>query len=515
MASNHGIELKPLGFFKRTNPPVFLVSVGVMAVFILACTIFTRSTRSFFQWVQVAITHHFSWVFTFATSLILLAMVYLLFSPIGKIRLGRPEDKPEFSNVTWFAMLFSAGMGIGLVFWSIAEPISHYTDPPYGLGHTPEAARQAMRITFFHWGFHAWAVYCLVGLALSFFAFRKGLPLTIRSVFYPVLGDRIYGFWGHAIDTFAVVSTMFGVCTSLGLGAMQVNAGLNFINGWEESVSHQVLLIAGITAIATTSVVLGLVKGISRLSHFNLWLSALFLLAVLGMGPTLFLFESFAFTLGDYLQKILTLGVWSETMVDEDWRASWTTFYWAWWVAWSPFVGMFIARVSRGRTIREFVFGVLVAPCLATFAWLSVFGGTALHMEGQQQIHLSHAVSANVSQALFVTLQNLPLQGITVLIAVVLIITYFVTSSDSGSLVIDIITAGGDQDPPKIQRVFWAITEGVIAILLLVFGGLKALQTAAIASGFPFSFILLGMGFCLFKALRREHPKIAPTPSKL
>jgi choline/glycine/proline betaine transport protein len=515
MADNHEIELKPLGFFKRTNPPVFLLSAAVMVVFILSSTFFTESARDFFGHLQFLITHYFSWVFTFVTTVILLAMIYLLFSPIGKLRLGGPDERPEFSRVTWFAMLFSAGMGIGLVFWSIAEPISHYMNPPSGPGETLEAARQAMRITFFHWGFHAWAVYCMMGLALAYFAFRLRLPLTIRSVFYPVLGNRIYGPWGHAIDIFAVVSTMFGVSTSLGLGAMQVNSGLNFITGWEESTFHQVLLIAGITAVATTSVVLGLVKGISRLSHFNLWLSAGFLLFVLAAGPTVFLFSNFFETIGDYLPQVFTLGIWSESFPDEDWRASWTTFYWAWWVAWSPFVGMFIARVSRGRTIREFVFWVLIAPCLATFVWLSVFGGTALHQEMYDGSAISQAVAANVSRALFITLQEIPFQFVSVLVAVVVIITYFVTSSDSGSLVIDIITAGGLQEPPKNQRIFWAITEGMIAIVLLVFGGLKALQTAAIASGFPFSFILLGMCFCLFKALRKEHVKSRAQPVEI
>jgi len=508
MAYKNGIELKPLLFFKRTNPPVFLFSAAVMVIFILSSTFFTRTAHKFFNAIQGFITHYFSWVFTFATTVILLAMAYLLFSPIGKIRLGRPEDKPEFNGITWFAMLFSAGMGIGLVFWSIAEPVSHYMNPPYGTGKTLEAARQAMSITFFHWGFHAWAIYCLMGLALAFFSFRLGLPLTIRSVFYPLLGERIYGPWGHAIDIFAVVSTMFGVSTSLGLGAMQVNSGLNYIAGWQESTFHQTLLIAGITAVATTSVVLGLVKGISRLSHFNLWLSAGFLLFVLVAGPTLFLFDNFFQTFTDYLPQVFTLGVWSETLPDAEWRASWTTFYWGWWVAWSPFVGMFIARVSKGRTIRQFVFGVLVAPCLATFAWLSVFGGTALHLEMAGEHAITQAVSTNVSHALFVTLQQMPLQWISMGVAVLVIVTYFVTSSDSGSLVIDIITAGGDQNPPKNQRIFWAVTEGVIAIVLLVFGGLSALQTAAIASGFPFSFILLGIAFCLFKALRKEHPGV-------
>jgi len=498
------IPIKPIGVFKRTNPPVFLWSALTIFGFILVSTLFTQSAREFFQTLQTFIATYFSWVFTLTTTLVLLFALFLLFSPWGRIRLGAPDEKPEFSWITWFAMLFSAGMGIGLVFWSIAEPISHYAQPPVPDDSFLPRAEQAMQITYFHWGLHAWAIYCVVGLALAYFAFRIKLPLTIRSAFYPILGQRIFGPIGNVIDIFAVVSTMFGVSTSLGLGAMQVNAGLNFIAGVEESPLHQVTLIALITAAATVSVVLGLVKGISRLSHFNLWLGVGFMLFVLLAGPTLFVLQTLGSSLLNYAEHIWVMGYWSEVEVGAEWRSQWTTFYWAWWVAWSPFVGMFIARVSRGRTIREFVLGALFAPCLATFTWLAVFGGTALHLEIVQGEPIAEAVSANVSTALFVTLQNLPMEVVSACVATLVIVTYFVTSSDSGSLVIDIITAGGDTNPPKNQRIFWAVTEGVVAIILLLAGGLKALQTAAIASGFLFALVLVGIVISLAKALQRD-----------
>lgn len=499
------IPTRPLWFFTRTNPPVFVCSAAIMFLFILYGTLFTRAAREVFASVQAFIAGHFSGLFTLTTCLLLFFALFLLFSPYGKIRLGKDDERPEFGFATWFAMLFSAGMGIGLVYWSVAEPVSHFLRPPIRVAESKRAAELAMQFTYFHWGLHAWAIYCVVGMALAYFAFRKGLPLTIRSAFYPLIGTRIYGPFGHVIDIFSVVSTMFGVATSLGLGAMQVNSGLNFIAGVPQEPIVQVMLIAFITLIATASVMLGLHRGISRLSHFNLMVSGAFLAFVLLAGPTGYLFVNFGETLGEYLQNFLALSVASETLVDAKWRANWTTFYWAWWIAWSPFVGMFIARVSRGRTLREFILGCLFAPCLATFAWLSVFGGTALHMELVEGISISKAVEENVSTALFFMLQELPLKVITATVATVVIITFFVTSSDSGSFVIDMITAGGDPDPPKLQRLFWAVTEGVIAIVLLLAGGLNALQTAAITSGLPFSLVLIGLVFGLRRALWQER----------
>ncbi|MFQ5481948.1 MAG: BCCT family transporter, partial [Nitrospinaceae bacterium] len=478
------IPLKRLGFFPRTNPPVFLASAGLLFLFILLGSLHPVAVSDFFAAIQKDIALYFSWVLSSAATFFLLFVLYLLISPYGKIRLGAIDSKPEFSSVTWFAMLFSAGMGIGLVFWSIAEPILHFIHPPFDPELGPRAL-QAMQVTYFHWGLHAWSIFTVMALALGFFCYRKGLPLAIRSAFYPLLGDRIFGPLGHAIDIFAVVATMFGVATSLGLGVMQINSGLNFILGWEETTLHRVLLIAGITAVATASVMLGLVKGISRLSHFNLWLSGAFLAFMLAAGPTFDLLCGLGENSVAYFRNVWWMAFWSETRADAAWRANWTTFYMAWWVAWAPFVGMFIARISRGRTIRQFIAGCLFGPTAATFLWLSVFGGTALNMEMSGEIPLSQAVSANVTTALFVTLGQLPWPIFTGAAATLVIITFFVTSSDSGSLVIDILTAGGDPDPPKTQRVFWAVTEGVIAAVLLMTGGLKALQTAAISTGFP------------------------------
>ena len=498
------IKIRQVLFFKRTNPPVFVISAIIMLGFILVSTLFTHSSKTFFDWVQFAIVKNLSWVFTVSTILFLVFVLFLLFSPFGSIRLSSADEKPEFGYATWFAMMFSAGMGIGLVFWSIAEPIKHYIVPPIMESATLTPAKQAIGITYFHWGFHAWAIYMVVGLSLAYFSFRKGLPLTIRSCFYPLLGNRIYGRWGHCIDIFAVVGTMFGVATSLGLGAMQINSGLNFIGECPETKLTQIALIALITVCATVSVVLGLEKGLSRLSHFNIMLSVILLAFVFILGPTMFIVNTFGEGVKNYLSNIVYFSYWSEWVAPTDWKANWTIFYWGWWIAWAPFVGLFIARISKGRTIREFILGGLFAPTLATFIWLSVFGGTALYLEETQGASISAAVSANISTSLFKTLAYLPLDQITTALSTLVIVTFFVTSSDSASLVIDILTAGGDQDPPKNQRIFWAVTEGVIASILLLAGGLNVLQTVAIASGLPFALIMVGMCFALFKELRNE-----------
>ena len=497
------IKIQPVLFFKRTNPTVFVMSAVIMLVFTLIAICFAELSENIFDLVQSIIVKDFSWVFTICTTLFLIFILFLLFSRYGHIRLGQPNDKPEFGYITWFAMMFSAGMGIGLVFWSIAEPIKHFTNPPImGLQLSP--ANLAMGITYFHWGLHAWAVFMVVGLSLAYFSFRTGLPLTIRSCFYPLLGNRIYGPWGHAIDIFAVVGTMFGVATSLGLGALQVNSGLNFLGNCPETRMTQVVLIVLITACATGSVVLGLEKGISRLSYFNICLCIVLIAFIFFLGPSMYIMQTFGNGMKDYINNIFYFSYWSEWVAEPDWKANWTIFYWGWWIAWAPFVGMFIARISRGRTIREFILGGLFAPTVATFIWLSVFGGTALYLEIIQSEPISAAVSDNLSTSLFKTLAFLPLNHITTALSTLVIITFFVTSSDSGSLVIDILTSGGDQDPPKIQRIFWAVTEGVIASALLFAGGLNALQTAAIASGFPLALIMIGMCFGLLKKLNKD-----------
>jgi choline/glycine/proline betaine transport protein len=358
-----------------------------------------------------------------------------------------------------------------------------------------------MDITFLHWGLHPWAIYAIVGLSLAFFAFNKGLPLSIRSVFYPLLGERIYGPAGNIIDIMATVATLFGVATSLGLGVQQVNAGLNHLFGIPQSTHVQVILIAGITAVATWSVVRGISAGIKLLSQLNIALAAGLMLFVLVLGPTLFIMKAVLENMGYYLQNLPQLATWNETYEATDWQQGWTVFYWGWWISWSPFVGMFIARVSYGRTIAEFIKGVLFIPTLITFVWITVFGNSAINIEMFGAGGIARAVQENIPVSLFKLLEYYPLGSVTSLLAILVVITFFVTSSDSGSLVIDIITAGGNQDPPVIQRLFWAILEGVVAAVLLLGGGLVALQTAAITTGLPFSLVLLGMCFALHKGL--------------
>ena len=493
------------------HPEVFLVSGGLILLFVVFTLIFQEPAETAFGAVQGFIAGSLGWFFILSVSLFLIFTIFLAFSKLGQVRLGGPDAQPEFPTFAWVAMLISAGMGIGLMFWSVAEPIFHFQDPPALLGditpNTADAAKQALGITFFHWGLHAWGIYALVGLSLAFFAFNWGLPLTIRSVFYPLLGEKIYGWPGNVIDILAVASTLFGLATSLGFGVQQVNAGFNFLFGLQISTPVQVGLIFIITGFATASVVSGLGNGVRRLSELNMTLAAVLMAFVLLVGPTLFILNSFVETLGYYAASLPTLSFWTETFSGTSWQNSWTVFYWGWWVSWSPFVGIFIARVSKGRTVREFILGVLLLPSMLTFLWMSVFGGTALSFELNEATAgvISTAVGDNVSTALFVMLQQLPLTGITTFVGIVLVVVFFVTSSDSGSLVVDSLTSGGKLESPVPQRVFWAVMEGVVAAALLLGGGLGALQTASIATGFPFAIVLLIMCYSIYKGLRYEH----------
>lgn len=448
-----------------------------------------------------SISTNAGWFFTLAMTLILLFVVYIMFSRYGDIRLGGEDAEPDFSTTSWFAMLFSAGMGIGLLFYGVAEPMFHFINPPMPVENQVEAAHQAMAFTFMHWGLHSWAVYALIGLALAFFSFNKGQPLSIRTIFYPLLGDRINGAWGTLIDILATVATLFGVATSLGFGVQQINAGLSHLFGINQSVIVQMILIVIITSIATVSVVRGLDAGVKKLSEINIRLAMLLLLFVLICGPTMFILNGFAENIGYYMQKLLVISTWNETFENTNWQNSWTVFYWAWWIAWSPFVGMFIARVSRGRTIREFLMGVLCVPTIVTFLWMTVFGNTALYIEMFGDGSFAQAVTENVPLSLFLLLEKLPFNAVTSILGVLVVVSFFVTSSDSGSMVIDIITAGGNPDPPIPQRLFWAILEGVVAAALLVSGGLSALQSAVIATGLPFGIVLLVLCFSLKKGL--------------
>ncbi len=485
----------------KVNPPVFFVSAGLILAFALFGAFLPQQAGLVFNQVQAMIVRDFGWLYIASVAGFLVFVIYLMLSRHGDVKLGPDESEPDYSYVSWFAMLFSAGMGIGLVFFGVAEPIQHYASPPVGEGGTPEAARQAMTLTFFHWGLHAWAIYIVVGLSLAYFSFRRGLPLTIRSALYPLIGQRIFGPIGHAIDIFAVLGTMFGVATSLGLGVLQVNAGFSYLFGAPVNTSVQLMLIASITLLATLSVFLGLDRGVKRLSEINMALAGLLLVFVLIVGPTMAIFTGFFHNLYEYARYLHELSNPFGRM-DDNFRQGWTAFYWAWWISWSPFVGMFIARVSRGRSVREFLTCVLLIPSVVSVFWMTVFGGTAIDQlvnDGYQLV-----ADAPLELKLFAMLEGLPLQQITSFIAIVLVIVFFVTSSDSGSLVIDTITAGGKIDAPVPQRIFWASFEGLVAIALLLGGGLGALQAMAVSTGFPFTIILLLACYCIVKGLHSE-----------
>ena len=488
----------------QVSPPVFFISAALILAFVLLGSLFAGQAGRLFAAVQATIIVDFGWFYVLAVAGFLLFVLFLMMSRYGDVKLGPDESEPEYSYLSWFAMLFSAGMGIGLLFFGVAEPIQHYALPPVGEGRTIESARQAMVLTFFHWGLHAWAIYIVVGLALAYFAFRRGLPLTIRSSLYPLIGKRIHGPIGHAIDIFAVIGTMFGVATSLGFGVLQVNAGFAHLFGLPTNVFIQIVLIAVITGMATLSAVAGLDKGIKRLSELNIVLAVSLLVFVLVTGSTVFLMQAYVQNIGAYLGSVVQRTFRMYAYEPNAWFGDWTLFYWGWWISWSPFVGMFIARISRGRTIREFVVGVLLVPSLFTFLWMTVFGNTAIQMDLSGAADLATTAVNDMPVALFETLEQLPFSVVASGLATLLVITFFVTSADSGALVIDTITSGDAPNPPVWQRVFWAVSAGVVAAVLLVAGGLEALQTAAIASALPFTVVMVFICYGLLRALQME-----------
>ena len=506
------LSVKQMGMI--INPPVFWISSILIVVFILLTLINVEAAGKTFSAIKSWMSVYFGWFFIGVVDILLIYGIYLLFSKFSKIRIGGKDAEPEFTLWGWFSMLFSAGMGIGLLFWGVGEPMYHLGSPPMGVAAgTAEGAKMAMGVTFFHWGLHAWAIYAILGLALAFFSFNRGLPLTIRSVFYPVLGEKINGGIGHTIDILAVLATLFGLATSLGLGVKQINAGLTHVFGIPNTVTVQVCLIIVITGFAICSVVAGLDAGIKRLSQLNIILGLALMCFVFFAGPTLFLIESFIENIGIYIQKLIPLSFWTESYVADTWAGKatwqhwWTIFYWAWWIAWAPFVGMFIARISKGRTIGQFMTGVLFVPCALTFLWLTIFGGSAIFVELAGNGGIIAAVKKDVSTAIYVLFDNFPLSSVISILTVIVVTTFFVTSSDSASLVIDIITAGGHTEPPIMQRIFWASTEGVCAAVLLLGGGLGALQTGSIVTGLPFGIILILMLFSLKKGLDQEYNK--------
>ncbi|MEJ2383664.1 MAG: choline BCCT transporter BetT [Xanthomonadales bacterium] len=490
----------------RLNPPVFAGAAGLILLFVVFSAGWPDTANALFSTVQTWITDTFGWFYMLSVAAFVIFCLGLAASEYGRIKLGPDDSEPDYSYRSWFAMLFSAGMGIGLMFFGVAEPITHFASPPVGDGGTIDAAREAMKITFFHWGIHAWAIYAVIGLSLAYFSFRYGLPLTIRSALYPLIGDRIYGPIGHTADIFAVLGTMFGVATSLGLGVLQVNAGLAYLFGVPETTSVQMILIAVITLMATVSVVAGLDAGIKRLSEWNLMLALVLLVFVMIAGPTAFLLTVTVQNTGAYLSEVVSKTFTLYAYEPTEWLGGWTLFYWSWWIAWSPFVGMFIARVSRGRTIREFIVGVLFVPVGFTFIWLSFFGNSAMSLDmGAAAGAISAAVEANIPTALFRFFEYFPFSMLISIVATILVVTFFVTSSDSGSLVIDIITSGGSDDNPVWQRTFWALLEGAVAAVLLLAGGLTALQTASITAALPFTFVMLIVCFGMLRSLRLER----------
>ncbi len=563
------------GFLKGMNPTVALFSKAVIVLFVIFGSVWTETASETFNALKKNIILGLNWYYIGVVAFFLFFVIWLVFSRYGTIRLGDDDERPEFSYFSWFAMLFSAGMGIGLVFWSIAEPIYHFQSNPFITeGLTPEAAEVAMRITFLHWGLHPWAIYVIVGLSLAYFAYRKKLPLTIRSALYPIIGERIYGPIGHAVDILAVFGTVFGLATSLGLGVQQMDTGLSHLFKYNSYSTNEhiakdaytlekcggiieaeradcnslaakeypkpfpyslILIIVSVTLIATWSVVSGVGKGVKILSELNLMLSLILLIFLLLFGPTRYLLNSFIQNIGDYLAAVIPLSMWTDANKDTGWQSGWTTFYWAWWIAWSPFVGMFIARISRGRTIREFIIGVLLVPTSLAFLWLTVFGNTALYMElmhtvineaGETvaaigQAGIIEAVNKDVTIALYTTFETINFGSFSIeslnltidmhfmsviasAIATLLIASYFITSSDSATLVVCTILSVGNENPPIIHRVFWGIGEGTVAGILLILGGLQALQTASITAALPFSFIILVMVYGLVKALKQE-----------
>lgn len=491
--------------FFDVHPPVFFPATILIAAFIALTLIVGAPIKQIFERVQNGISDHFGWLYVLMVNFYLFFVLYLAFSKYGSIKLGGSKAVPEFSRGAWFAMLFSAGMGIGILFWSVAEPIYHFQEPPVEVPDQVHAAIESMGTTFLHWGLHAWGIYSLVGMALAFFAFNRRQPLAIRSVFYPVFGERINGRLGDVIDVFAVLATMFGLATSLGFGVQQISAGLEHIFGFSFSNAGLILLVAIITLAATMSVVSGLDKGVKRLSEMNINLGAILLVFVLLLGPTIFILDSYFQNVGNYIGNFFPKSFWTESYRGTNWQNQWTVFYWAWWISWSPFVGMFIARISRGRTVREFVLSVLIIPSLLTFLWITAFGGSAIHLEMNEITSLAGQVKENVAISIYILLESFPIAQVTNIVAMILVLSFFVTSADSGSLVVDTFTSGGKLNSPVTQRVFWAVLQGAVAAVLLIGGGLGALQAAAITTGLPFALILFVMALSLRKGLSKEY----------
>lgn len=504
------------GPLRGLNPVVTAGASVLVGVWLALGAFWTETADRVLSTARGWVGPTLEWYYVVLVTFLLAVVIWLGMGRYQDVRLGAQDEHPEFGLFSWIAMLFAAGTGVGLIFWSIAEPISHFQGNPFtATTETPEAAAAAMRLTFFHWGLHGWAVFSVVALVLAYFGYRKGLPLTIRSSLHPFLGDRLHGWRGDVVDTLAVFGTVFGVATTLGLGAAQINTGLDQLTGFGVSLGHQLAIIAVVTGIATLSVVSGVRRGVRLLSVGNLWLSLVLLGFFLVFGPTAYLFRFLVQGTGSYLQHLLELSFWTNATGDSGWQQEWTVFYWGWWLAWSPFVGMFIARISRGRTLREFVLGVLLVPTLFSFVWIGLFGGTALHHELYTSGGIAAAVDTDVTLALYRTIEVVGAGGLATgasAVATLLIATYFITSADSGTLVINTILAEGSPDPPLLPRIAWGLGVGVLTGVLLAGGGVPTLQSAVVMAGLPFSVVVIVMVAGLIAGLRSEE--YGPRPAR-
>ncbi|WP_404227733.1 BCCT family transporter [Acinetobacter venetianus] len=518
------------GVFKGLNPTVTVVSKILVISFVLFCALQADQAGKAFEMVSGILLQNVKWFYLGLLTIILGVLLYLMMSRFGHIRLGKDDEKPEFSFVGWISMLFSGGMGVGLVFWSAAEPMWHYASNPFTSNLSDESASMAMQITFFHWGLHPWAIFCMTALALAYFSYRKGLPFSLRSILYPIIGDRIYGPIGHTVDILTITITAFGVAQSLSMSVLQINSGLNQVFGFANSLSLQFMMLAILCSIATVSVVIGINRGMQRLSELNMILAIILIAILLIVGPTRYLLNTLLESTGNYAQNIISMSLWSDTQKDSGWQNWWTAFYWPWWMTWGPFVGMFIARISRGRTIRELIAGALIVPTLVTAIWMSVVGGSALKVEQDARHAYEKQTAALVeagktvpkfeggpivkatqqdnTRALFTMFNNIDngtLGQILSIIACLLLATFLITSTDCGTHVLCYMDAEGSTDTPIKIRIVWGVLIAIIAGVLLYAGGLKAIQAASIIAGFPIAIFLAIMSVTLFKSLRREQ----------
>ena len=514
----------------RTDPIIFFWSAGLMIAFLVILVSFPDSVGNVFTDGRSWVVENLGWFFILGVTTWLAFLLFVAFSRYGNIRLGKEHERPAYSNVSWFTMLFAGGIGTVLMFWGVAEPIFHFSDPPYPdvVPFSVEAAQDAMGISIYHLGLHTWTIFTLPGLAFAYFIYRYELPMRVSSVFYPFLKDRIYGPIGRTIDVFAILGTLFGVAVSIGLGTSQINAGLTELTGVADNVPVKVVIITVLTLVAVGSIVAGLDSGIKRLSNINIGMAVGLMVFVLVAGSTVFLLRGLIETFGIYVSNIVPLAFWNDTMAaftSEDgwgWQGGWTVFYWAWTVTWSPFIGIFVARISKGRTIREFVLGVLFAPSIFTLIWFAIFGWSAMEMDGigGDGGSITEAVGLGPEFAMFAFFEGLPLTTLIQGLAVVIVAIFFATSSDSASLVVDILCTGDEDPGPVHQRVFWGVAEGALAAMLIVLAGdagLTALQEVITVIGLPIFIMVFAMMFALFRGLQSERlPKReSPAPPPL